>query len=958
MSGGDGDDTIQFTGRPDQIQYDVHLGASWQSTTTYLSFPGVPNNEATDTVESITFTDSTISNAVNPYFGNPITEMAKLSLEAYDNGTAFGAQSAGIAKAIGRGWRPVSAMELGILPSNFIDPSKTKYGYYEFINGVFTVVTAGSQLGQVSPDTGYAHGKVEVLVGVVNNKPTLTLAFTGTDEPADPRTYDFARNYESFAPLIDALKDYISVFEIQQVLITGHSMGAALVQTALGQDFAATGVNVEAFTFASPGSNADAPAADITNFDRVGDPVPWIGSIFDSIDGSVITMSTGGGWNNPLDPTFDHSMILYLSDLQGLIGLAEDTSNVGFYGRALAQVLRAGDLWNLGSIRVNFGTPGGDNLIGVTEDHYILGGAGNDRIKIDPSVASSRMVDGGAGDNDQVIFSAAGSYTKTPIANGFEISRNGVSIGQYYGVDHFFSRDGLLFEPGAAVQQLPAHAPSLGKSSETPITFTLLPGYIAADAGDGAMTVIGTSGDDVIYAGLGNKTINGGDGNDLIIIRDKGSAAAADIITIDGGAGADMMLGGRGSETYIVDNVGDAIQDIAGMDQVLSSVSYVLPDKVENLTLQEAAIGATGNALANIIYGNANDNVIDGAGSADAMAGGAGNDTYFVDSNGDTVTENAHEGTDLVYSLASFTLSANIENLTLTGSSSRSATGNNLSNIIIGNDGSNAINGGGGADTMTGGLGNDTYYVDNAGDVVTEGASAGTDLVHSTISCTLGANLENLTLSGLAANGTGNELANQIRGTNSANILDGAAGNDLLVGNGGDDTLSGGAGNDTINGGAGSDNMAGGTGDDIYYVDALTDIVTENSGEGTADKVISSIDYTLGADIERLLLYGSNPIDGTGNGLANVLYGNSAANVMDGAAGADTLFAYAGNDTLVGGSGRDTMVGGAGSDTFIFQDDDFGGTTASTADRITDFISGQDKIDLSAVDANLSLAND
>jgi Ca2+-binding RTX toxin-like protein len=135
------------------------------------------------------------------------------------------------------------------------------------------------------------------------------------------------------------------------------------------------------------------------------------------------------------------------------------------------------------------------------------------------------------------------------------------------------------------------------------------------------------------------------------------------------------------------------------------------------------------------------------------------------------------------------------------------------------------------------------------------------------------------------------------------------------------------------------------------------DAVTENANEGSADKVISTIDYTLGANVERLMLYGSAAINGTGNALANVMYGNEAANMIDGAGGSDTLFGHGGNDTLIGGAGRDTLVGGAGNDKFVFDDGDFGGATHSTADRITDFASG-DKIDLSAVDANTLVAGD
>ena len=148
--------------------------------------------------------------------------------------------------------------------------------------------------------------------------------------------------------------------------------------------------------------------------------------------------------------------------------------------------------------------------------------------------------------------------------------------------------------------------------------------------------------------------------------------------------------------------------------------------------------------------------------------------------------------TETVSSSTTTTLALNKDTLLLTGSSNINGTGNNANNTITGNSGNNILDGGTGADTLIGGAGNDTYIVDTAGDVVTEasGTGSGTDLVKASINYTLGANLENLTLTGTTAiNGTGNALNNTITGNTGANILDGGAGKDILTGLGGADTF-------------------------------------------------------------------------------------------------------------------------------------------------------------------------
>ena len=320
--------------------------------------------------------------------------------------------------------------------------------------------------------------------------------------------------------------------------------------------------------------------------------------------------------------------------------------------------------------------------------------------------------------------------------------------------------------------------------------------------------------------------------------------------TLDGGAGADTLVGGLGNDTYVVDNAGDVVVELVGegTDTVQASINYTLGDNVENLTLTGTDnLSATGNALNNVIKGNAGDNVLDGGTGADTLVGSTGNDTYVVDNAGDITTEAAGAGTDTVLASLNWTLASNVENLTLTGTANLNATGNTLANVLTGNAGDNLLDGKAGADTMTGGAGNDAYVVDNAADVVVELAGEGTDTVNASVTTTLSANVENLTLTGTSAiNATGNELDN------------------VLTGNSGKNTLTGGAGNDTLDGGAGADSLVGGDGNDTYVLGRGygADIVTENDatvgnydvllfGSGiTADqlwlrKVVNNLDLSV-----------------------------------------------------------------------------------------------------------------
>jgi Ca2+-binding RTX toxin-like protein len=416
-----------------------------------------------------------------------------------------------------------------------------------------------------------------------------------------------------------------------------------------------------------------------------------------------------------------------------------------------------------------------------------------------------------------------------------------------------------------------------------------------------------------------------------------------------------LTLGSGGSESV---RLGD------GADRVVTGSGYVRQLDTEK---GDDVIELNGD-FGTVRAGQGNDRIYMNSSSfGEYISGGSGADTFYMqpleDIDGGFIIEGGYDGSTDTLDLSGFTsnLTVSLENdinwqdlgsgwVALAGIEGLTGGSGNdrLTGSSFGSSQNNVLNGGTGNDTLIGGLGDDTYVTDG-GDTIMEAANAGTDNVQSSVTITLAANLENLTLTGSAAiNGTGNALSNVLTGNSAANSISGGGGNDTIIGSGGNDTLDGGTGNDNLSGGSGNDRLTGGAGNDTLDGGTGNDSLTGGDGVDTASYNGSAAAVTV-----NLSLTSAQNTVGAGTDTLITIEN------LIGSARNDTLTGNANANNLSGGSGNDRLTGGAGNDAFIFNNGQESGTTAAASDVITDFVRGQDKIDLSAIDAFASTsAND
>lgn len=676
-----------------------------------------------------------------------------------------------------------------------------------------------------------------------------------------------------------------------------------------------------------------------------------------TLEGRVSPEGTAG--SDYLTGTANNDLIHGGAGMDYLYGLAGDDQ---LYGDADSDSLYGGlgnDWLDGGAGTDNLdGDVGNDTLVG---GETMYGGSGNDTYIIDTRPTSTLVVSDSSGVDELLLPSGVTpasvsvdlTYTYWP---NYDALLLGLGSGGFIRVDGYFSSqaadsieqirfaDGTVWDRAEVMSRVPSSRLSDANDSAV--------GYVWDDFLDGLGgndSLSGRTGNDTLLGGAGQDSLRGDQGND----------------SLSGGEGDDTLFGD--SEQYT--SAGDGNDLISGGDGNDSLYGAGGQDTLDGGSGVDYVLGGDGNDVYLLSRGSGNDSFYDSAG-ADRIVFGS-------DVAPSSVTL-WRDGVDLVIAVDQTVLQARF--LSHFNSSANTLDSIQFSDGTIWDSvGIAARTTSGTVNTMIGTAGDDLFLVDDAGDTINE-TLGGIDTVQSSVSWTLGANLENLTFTGfLNLRGTGNSLNNVITGNSGNNTLDGLAGVDTLIGGAGDDTFNVVAGEDTVIEAAGGgedtvvtknsyalpDNVEnlkltpstytrvtatgnalnnvisisgsltsgniidGGAGADtlictdpysaLFYVDNIEDKVITGGGV-----VISTVNWTMPLGVKVLQLTGAAK-DGVGNAENNVLIGTGQNGVLQGLGGDDALYSNSSNSGTLqnvnyplswNSYGVDTLVGGTGNDSY------------------------------------------
>lgn len=599
------------------------------------------------------------------------------------------------------------------------------------------------------------------------------------------------------------------------------------------------------------------------------------------------------------------------------------------------------------------GKGGNDELFGGKGADILIGGAGNNTFY------------GGSGQDRFVIgLRETSFYTSANVimdfATGERIDVSALGISNFDQLRHIMKVDGSDVVIDAFYNDV-GHTITIKNFDIRKLTagdFIFNSGRVVQPIGsDGADTIFGSNGNDVLSGGLSGDMLFGGSGNDILVGGAGGNSlygqSGADIFRASGR----NLLDTFGSENRIYDfKQGEDKIDISAFEiSSFDQLQYILEEfgpgntrfdafyryesysfTIDNIAFDKlkssdfiyytgASLDRTGTdgndrmfgsrygdllsgGVGNDeLYGGNGDDTLNGGQDYDGLAGGNGNDTLIGGTGADALLgENGSDTASYIYAKAGVTVNL-LNSLYNSGEAAgdifisiENLTGSRYVDSLTGDANNNVLMGAGGGDLLYGGEGRDTasYANASAGVVANFGNSA---LNTNDARGDSYSSIENLIGSDYVDELTGDGLANVISGGGSTDKLDGGGGNDILIG------------------GAGADRLIGGAGIDIASYSMSSLGVVANLADASVNTNEAAGDFY--SAVEGLI----------GSGQADMLSGNFGNNTLDGGAG---------DDRLNGSRGNDILVGGAGKDVFVFN----GELSPANVDTIEDFTPVDDLI--------------
>ncbi|UVI40870.1 beta strand repeat-containing protein [Qipengyuania spongiae] len=620
-----------------------------------------------------------------------------------------------------------------------------------------------------------------------------------------------------------------------------------------------------------------------------------------------------------------------------LAGTANTTANVAvnFFGNNYAQSIQGTGGANILIGGRNTATGGGDTLAGYAgDDIYVV------------TNLADRIIgegDDNGGGNDTVFVSVGDFLAQGQAVANFNLGTAGADGGAAIGIENLSAQD----QSGTA-------ALSLTGSTDNQI-------------------ISGNMGNNTLAGGGGADTLNGFMGNDVYVLNN-GGADARTIIGQETG-GTDTIRFEAGSGGYNLTTFGGG------------SMADLEIERIEANANQHVV----GNNFGQTIVGSTGSETLEGGAGMDTLIGGAGDDFLLVDQDGETVTDTQGSNTVIFtgttggFNLADTTsasvLAAGVSvvpapyfniasDLDLNGATAGTPgvylVGNTQSQTIYGAGGNDILNGDRGttsnADTLRGGAGDDIYRVYDQADRVGEGTfsrdggdtdDTGDDTNNVTYNASddAGGNDTIFTSANysLATNATavGGDFVENLSAANAASTTAYA-----LAGSGIANQIVGAAGNDTISGGLNTDGdsvdtLIGLGGNDTYNIVNGNEEIREAMGGGNDTAVLGTgvSSYTLNSGAYVEVINGSatgGAVSITGNELAQSITGGTGVDTINGGGGADTLNGGAGDDVYLVGTDGATIVDATGANTVTYNGAAGGGFTLSNGASVTSIDTDQD----------------